>query len=129
VTGYVPRYDARPDRDPSSTARQLEAAYRADPFHALRQNLESVQSDEWSVRPAEWRADVFGQNPVLSICDQVAHVAGARFMYADRAFGEARLEWGAIEPPSRDRESMLAWLDEWHAVFAAGLVALADDAG
>jgi uncharacterized damage-inducible protein DinB len=108
--------------------RRLDAAYRADPFHALRRNVESVRPDEWDVRPAEWSTEVFGTDPELSICDLTLHVAGAKFMYADRLFGAASLDWGDIAvPASREMTTVLAWLDEGHRELAAGLAALTDD--
>jgi uncharacterized damage-inducible protein DinB len=109
------------------TERRLAAAYRDDPFHSLRRNVESVNADEWDVRPAEWSVEEFGKQPELSICDLTAHVGGAKVMYADRIFGDARLEWGDIKLPSRDIESMLRWLDEGHQALADGLAALRDD--
>ncbi|HEY8173412.1 MAG TPA: DinB family protein [Dehalococcoidia bacterium] len=108
--------------------RRLDAAYRSDPFHALRKNVESVRADEWDVPPAEWSVDEFGTQPELSICDLVLHVGGAKYMYADRAFGDASLEWASIKLPSRDVVSMLAWLDEGHKRLADGLAALTNDA-
>lgn len=108
--------------------RRLEAAYRTDPFHAFRKNLESVQPDAWDVRPAEWSIDEFGTQPELSICDLALHVGGAQFMYADRAFGDASLEWGDIHvPPSRDMASVFAWLDEGYQALRRGLEELTDD--
>jgi hypothetical protein len=108
--------------------RELNAAYRADPFCSLRGNLKSVRPEEWDIRPATWQVAEFGNLPELSIGDIVAHVAGAKFMYADRAFGDASLEWAEIAlPPTRDMETMLAWLDEGHRTFAEGLAALQND--
>jgi uncharacterized damage-inducible protein DinB len=80
------------------------------------------------MRPATWSVEVFGSAPELSIRDVVVHVAGAKFMYADRTFGDASLEWADISPPAVDMEPVLAWLDEGHRVFAEGLAALEDDA-
>lgn len=108
--------------------RLMDAAYRSDRFHALRANLESVRRDEWDVRPAGWSAAVFGTDPVLSIGEIVEHVAAAKFMYADRAFGDASVEWSDIEPPSREMDTMLGWLDDGHRALRVGLAALADDA-
>jgi uncharacterized damage-inducible protein DinB len=110
------------------TAR-LEAAYRADPFHALRKNIESVRPDEWEVRPASWSVEEFGTQPELSVCDLVFHVGGAKYMYADRAFGEMKLEWTDIAlPASRDMQEVLAWLDGGHRLLVEGMAALTDDA-
>ena len=107
--------------------RRMDAAYRGDYFHALRKNVESVRPEEWDVRPATWSVEEFGTQPELSICETVLHVAGAKFMYADRAFGDASLEWGDIRPPALDMESVLAWLAEGHQQLVAGLAALQDD--
>ncbi len=60
--------------------RQMDAAYRSDPFHALRRNVNSVRPDEWDVRPAAWSVDEFGADPELSVCDLVTHGAGAKLM-------------------------------------------------
>jgi hypothetical protein len=108
--------------------RQMNAAYRVDPFHAFRKNLDSVRPDEWDVRPSGWSVDEFGSQPELSIRDLVVHVAGPKYMYADRAFGDATLEWEDIRPPARDTEPLLAWLDEGHRRLVDGLTALEDDA-
>lgn len=108
--------------------RQLNAAYRDDPFHAFRKNLTSASEAEWDVRPSDWSVEEFGTRPELSICDVALHVGGALVMYADRAFGDARLEWGDISVSERDMPSVLAWLDEGQAAFAAGIASLSDDA-
>ncbi len=108
--------------------RQMSSAYRDDPFHAFRRNVESVRADEWDVRPSGWTAEEFGSQPELSICDLVLHVAGAKHMYADRAFGDASLEWADITLPPLDMEPVLAWLDEGHKKLVDGLAALPDDA-
>ncbi len=109
-------------------ARMLEEAYRTDPWSALRKNLESVSIEEWDVRPSEWSVDEFGTEPELSICDIALHT-GAKYMYVDRAFGEANLEWGDIKPPtSRSKEDVLVWLDEAQRLMIDGLSSLTDDA-
>ena len=106
----------------------LDQAYRTDPWSALRKNLASVKPGEWDVRPAEWSTDEFGTDPELSICDIALHT-GAKYMYVDRAFGDASLEWHTIKPPpSRSMEDVLAWLDEAHRLMMDGLASLDDDA-
>jgi hypothetical protein len=109
--------------------RSFRAAYRGDPFHAFRQNLESVSAAEWDVRPQTWSAEVFGTLPELSIRDLAWHVGGAAIMYTNRAFGTGRLEWADIPVPTgQDIATTLGWLDDAHAGFAAGIEALGDDA-
>jgi uncharacterized damage-inducible protein DinB len=109
-------------------SRMLDEAYRTDPWSALRKNIASVRPEEWDIRPATWSKDEFGTDPELSICDVALHT-GAKYMYADRAFGDASLEWGTIKPPaSRSMEDVLAWLDEAHRLMMDGLASLEDDA-
>ena len=108
--------------------RQMNAAYRDDPFHAFRNNVASVRPEEWDVRPSGWTVEEFGAQPELSIRDLVLHVAAPKYMYADRAFGDATLEWGDIKLPSLDTESILRWLDDGHRKLVDGLAALEDDA-
>jgi hypothetical protein len=106
----------------------LEQAYRTDPWSALRKNLASVKPEEWDVRPSEWSTEEFGTQPELSVCDIALHT-GAKYMYADRAFGDASLEWDTIKgPPSRSIDDVLTWLDEAHRLMMDGLAELEDDA-
>jgi len=107
--------------------KRMNAAYRDDPFHAFRRNVDNVRPEEWNVAPANWSVDEFGTHPELTICDLVLHVAGAKFMYADRAFGDAILEWGSFGPPGTDMQSALAWLEEGQGKLVAGLAALTND--
>ena len=107
----------------------MDVAYRDDPFSALLRNLKGIAAAEWDVRPATWSVEEFGTQPDLSICDIVLHVAGAKHMYADRAFGDATLEWTDIKlPASRDMGPVLAWLDDGYRALTDGLAALIDDA-
>jgi hypothetical protein len=111
-------------------ARHLEGAYRTDPFHALRRNLEAVRPEEWDIRPANpsiGPQGEFGTDPVLSICELALHVGGAKHMYANRAFGDGSLQWGQIPMPSFDMPAVLAWIDDGHQALAIGLETLTDD--
>src|SRR4051812_38879201 len=80
--------------------RMMDVAYRGDPFSALRRNLKGITPEEWDIKPASWSTDEFGDMPELSICDLVLHVGGAKYMYADRAFADASLEWASVPRPS-----------------------------
>ena len=107
----------------------MEVAYSGDVFSSLRKNLHGITPEEWVTRPVTWSAEEFGAQPELSICDLVLHVAGAKHMYADRAFGSATLDWADVHvPASREMEPVLAWLDAGHRALASGLAALTDDA-
>jgi uncharacterized damage-inducible protein DinB len=122
-------YRARVGRTAIQTMLAMaNQAYRSDPWSALRRNIESVTAEEWDVRPATWSVAEFGTQPELSICDIALHT-GAKYMYVDRAFGQAKLEWADIgAPPTRDMAAVLAWLDEAHRLLTEGLAALQDDA-
>jgi hypothetical protein len=105
----------------------MDVAYRADPFSALRRNVESVRPDEWHIRPAKWATDEFGTWPELSICDVVLHVAGAKHMYASCAFADAPISMDDLKPPALDMPAVLSWLDDGHRRLVDGLAALGDD--
>jgi uncharacterized damage-inducible protein DinB len=110
-------------------ARSLEAAYRGDGWHALLQSLRPITPEHWSARPAEFSADIFGDDPELSIADIVLHVGAAKRMYANKAFGDGTAQWGALElPASREIDDTLAWLDAGHRLLADGLASLGDGA-
>ena len=106
----------------------LEAAYRADRWHSLLNNLEPVTDDEWELRPAEYSVELFGTDPELSIGHIVAHVTGAIVMYTNRAFGDATMTWDRIQAPGAGKAAMLSWLDGNVAAMLDGLSALLDDA-
>jgi hypothetical protein len=93
----------------------LEAAHRTDRFHSIRNNLEPVTEDEWSLRPADYSVELFGTDPELSIGDLAMHVAGA-------------MRWDGIRVPGTDRAAVLAWLDANVMAMIEGLLALPDDA-
>lgn len=105
----------------------LEAAYRGDRFHSLLGNLGDVTDEEWGTQPAEYSAEVFGTQPELSIADLVRHVAGAKLMWTNHAFGDGSLTWGEVRAPSDDRAGVMAWLDEAHSAFAGAVAELGDD--
>jgi len=106
----------------------MEVAYRGDPFSSLRKNLQGITPEEWTTRPATWSKAEFGDDPELSICQLVLHIGGPKRMYANRAFGDATLQWHTLPLPAAfDMEPVLAWLDEGHRILHDGLAALADD--
>lgn len=111
--------------------QRLEAAYRGDPIHSLCKNLESVLPEEWDLKPAPASAPKEGvpYDDQLSICDLAIHAGGPKFMYANRAFEDAKLEWHQIKvPASREIPVVLAWIEEGHRHLVEGLAGLQDDA-
>jgi hypothetical protein len=111
-----------------TTLRQMDAAYRGDPFSALRRNVESVTPEEWRITPETWSAEEFGTQPELSICDIVVHVGAAKYMYANRAFGDETMQWGdVLLPPSFEMPAVLDWLEGGYRQLRDGLAALRGD--
>jgi hypothetical protein len=108
----------------------LDFAYRGDRWSALLSNLGPVTDEEWAVKPAEHSADVFGDDPELSIGDIVLHIAGPLVMYGNRAFGDGTMTWQRVgsDLGGRDRASVMAWLEKVYGRFVDGLRGLPDDA-
>jgi hypothetical protein len=110
--------------------RALIAAYEADPAHSLRGNLRSVTAEEWRVRPANPSTgdnSIFGNDPVLSVCDLVKHVAFAKFRYGHLAFGDLSVDWEPEVPRSDHMDTILSWLEDGHRMFLEGVAGLAGD--
>jgi hypothetical protein len=110
--------------------RALMAAYEGDPAHSLRGDLRSVTGEQWQVRPANPSSgpdSIFGNDPVLSVCDLVKHVGYAKFRYSYLAFGDLMANWEAPMPVSDDMETVLAWLGEGQRMFLSGMAGLGDD--
>jgi hypothetical protein len=110
---------------------RLQAAYRLDPFHSLCKNLESVLPEEWDLKPSRATSPQEGApyDDQLSICDLAIHAGGPKYMYANRAFEDGKLEWQQIAlPSSREMAVVLAWIEEGHRHLVDGLAGLQDDA-
>lgn len=103
----------------------IEDAFEGDPSHSLIANLRDLSDDEWTaLSPAAGR----------SIADIVEHVAWAKWMYDDYAFGAAIMR--GDQPPlvpdggarSRPHDELLTWLIDGHRRWVASVRALDDDA-
>ena len=102
----------------------IEGAFQRDPRHSLLANLDSVEDDEWTALPP---------GGGRSIAEIVEHVAWAKWMYEDYAFGAAALR--GDQPPlvpaggqrSRPRAELMAWLTEGHLRWVRSIQALTDD--
>jgi hypothetical protein len=99
----------------------LDDAFQAPRWHSLLANLESVTPEDWTWVPPR------GER---SIRDIVRHVGGAKFMFADHSFGDARLTWGDPLVTGQDRigtkEEAIRWLREGHALLRERIAALTD---
>jgi uncharacterized damage-inducible protein DinB len=103
----------------------IEAAFQGDPSHSLLANLQDTADEDWTALP---------QGGGRSIDDILEHVAWAKWMYEDYAFGSASLR--GDQPPlvpaegvrSRPHNELLAWLIDGHRRWLDSVRALSDDA-
>ena len=103
----------------------IEDAFAGDPDHSLLANLRDLRDEEWTELPP---------GGGRSIADILEHVAWAKWMYEDYAFGSASLR--GDQPPlvpdagarSRPHDELLAWLSNGHRRWLASVRALAGDA-
>lgn len=103
----------------------IEDAFEGDPHHSLLANLRKLRDEDWTALPS---------GGGRSIADILEHVAWAKWMYEDYAFGSASMR--GDQPPllpavgmrSRPRDDLLAWLTEGHHRWLASVRALPDDA-
>ena len=103
----------------------IEEAFQGDPSHSLLANLRDLKDEDWTaLLPGGDR----------SIADILEHVAWAKWMYEDYAFGSAALR--GDQPPlvpaqgarSRPHAELLAWLEDGQRRWLASVRALPDDA-
>jgi uncharacterized damage-inducible protein DinB len=105
--------------------RLIQDAFDGDPEHSLLANLREIREAEWTALPPGCSR---------SIADILEHVAWAKWMYEDYAFGPATLpgdqspmipaDGARARPPAE----LLAWLNAGHACWLASVQALSDDA-
>jgi uncharacterized damage-inducible protein DinB len=100
----------------------LDEAFQGTQWHSLLGNLRAVTPDDWLWVPPGGRR---------SIRDIVQHVAGAKFIYDNHAFGDAMLSW---DDPSLEGGNALStipsaieWLREGHERLRRNIALLDDD--
>jgi uncharacterized damage-inducible protein DinB len=99
----------------------LDSAFEGSKWHSLLGNLNAVSPEDWAWVPPDGRR---------SIRDIVQHIAGAKVIYHNRAFGDGQLPWtdpsveGANVGPTMPE--MVAWLQANHARFRESVAALTD---
>ncbi len=105
-------------------ARLLDAAFDGDPAHSLLANLRGLEDADWTALPP---------SAGRAIGEIVEHVAWAKWMYTDYAFGPANLR-GDVPPlvpangaAQRPPAELLAWLTAGHQHWMAAVRALPDD--
>jgi uncharacterized damage-inducible protein DinB len=96
----------------------LDQAYGGDGEHSLLANLASVRDEDWA-RPVGR-----GDRTIAAIA---YHVASAKLMYHEYAFGEARRRWDDRELMGHmkdSREELMAWLGEVHGTWRGAVARL-----
>jgi uncharacterized damage-inducible protein DinB len=101
-----------------------EDAFAGDPDQSLISNLRDLREEDWTALPP---------GASRSIAEIVEHVAWAKWMYENYAFGSASLR--GDQPPlipangqrSRPHRELTEWLIEGHQHWLASIRALEDD--
>lgn len=90
-----------------------------DGWHSLMKNLGAVKDDEWDWVPERGKRSI----------GELAEHCGARYMYANHAFGDRTMTWETMPapPPRADHAGIIAWLREGFRRMREGVAALADD--
>lgn len=103
----------------------IEDAFEGDPSHALLANLREIRDEDWTALPP---------GGGRSVADILEHVAWAKWMYEDYAFGSASMR-GDLPPlvpaegaRSRPPDELRTWLTDGHRRWLASVRALPDDA-
>jgi uncharacterized damage-inducible protein DinB len=107
-----------------SLAWLIEEAFEGDPDQSLLANIRDLREEDWTALPL---------GAGRSIADVLEHVAWAKWIYDDYAFGSASMR--GDQPPlvptngarSRPHKELLDWLKEGHQHWLASVRALNDD--
>ncbi|MDO8614109.1 MAG: DinB family protein [Dehalococcoidia bacterium] len=101
---------------------QAFEAREAHEWHSLLSNLESVRDEDWLRVP---------DGGVRSIAEIAEHVGEGKRMYANHAFGDAKMKWddfGARLANLPAKAEMIGWLRQGQALWR-GCVERLDDEG
>lgn len=102
-----------------------DLAFDGDPHQSLLASVRRLRDDDWYQLPPG------GGRSTAAILE---HVAWAKWMYQDYAFGPGTLRgdrpplWLGPEAPPRPRDELLPWLEEGHRRWTASVRGLPDDA-
>ena len=101
----------------------MDEAFEANEEHSLMGNLRTVSEDDWLWVPPLGRR---------RIGDIVWHVGGAKYMYDNHAFGDARMTWDNpfLAPPPDQQATMIEaiqWMREGHRRLREHIAALGED--
>lgn len=91
-----------------------------DGWHSLLKNLGAVKDDEW-----DWVPDG-GKRSI----GKIAEHCGARYTYANHAFGDRTMRWVTTPspPPRTDHAALIEWLRVGYRRMRDGVSSLSDDA-
>jgi hypothetical protein len=91
----------------------------SDGWHSVLSNLQSVRDEDWNWVPPD------GKRP---ICQLAIHIGIVLHMYAEFAFGSAKLRWEDVPHPDMlDKRAITEWLKECHQLMHDGLARCTDD--
>jgi hypothetical protein len=82
----------------------LDQAFQGSKWHSLLGNLQAVTPGDWLWVPPDGRR---------SIRDIAQHVAGAKFLYQNHAFGDAKLAWDDPLITADNRVATISSAIEW----------------
>lgn len=89
--------------------------------HSLLVNLVSASDDAWQWLPP---------GGVRTIAQIAEHVGECKFMYANHAFGDAKLSWHEFDARNEalsGKDAMIDWLREGQALFRGYVAAMEND--
>jgi hypothetical protein len=99
----------------------LDQAYEGNAEHSFRANLRDLREGDWNTPATP------GGRTIRALA---AHVAAAKYMYDEYAFGPAKLTWPEFlaNPIFRtdDTAAFLGWIDAGHRHLRASIAALDD---
>jgi uncharacterized damage-inducible protein DinB len=99
----------------------MDNAFERSRPHSLLNNLGSVTEAEWSVADQEGR----------TIREMVRHLAAAKHVYDNQAFGDGSLLWPQMQErifdPDKTMANDIEWLQHGHGQLRGSVAALDDD--
>ena len=106
--------------------RFMDTAFDGSRWHSILANLKDVAPEDYG-----WAPPGSGDDIGRSIQGMVRHLAAAKHVYHNQAFGDGTLRWPDIQPrltnPDATMQDDLDWLHAGHRLLRASVAALEDD--
>lgn len=104
------------------TLEETAAEFGWDHWHSLIRNLSTVEPADWDALPGG------GGRTIRQL---VRHLGVSYLMHQNRAFGDGKRVWGALEidgiEPGESPDELTAWLRTAHGRFRDSVAGLTDD--